>query len=55
MAINFIFSKDSDETHIMYTKNINIEIMIANESGKIVLKLFESPMQKHQKKNEKEK
>ena len=32
MAINFISSKDSDETRTMHTKNHNVEIMIGSET-----------------------
>ena len=31
MSINFISSKDSDETHNMHTQSNNIEIMIGSE------------------------
>ena len=31
MPINFIFSKDSDETWTMHTKSNNREIMLGNE------------------------
>ena len=31
MAINFISSKDSDETRTMHTKSNNVEIMIGSE------------------------
>ena len=32
IAINFISTKDSDETRTMHTKSDNIEIMIGNET-----------------------
>ena len=41
MAINFISSKDSNETHTMHTKSDNIEIRVGNETGEIIKKLFE--------------
>ena len=49
MSINFISSKDSEETGIMYTKSHNIEIMIGNETDEIIEKLFESLLQNYQK------
>ena len=36
MAINFIFSKDPNETHIMQTKSDDIEIMIGNDTDEII-------------------
>ena len=41
MAINFISSKDSNETHTMHTKSDNIEIRVGDETGEIIKKLFE--------------
>ena len=41
MAINFISSKDSNETHTMHTKSDNIEIRVGNETGEIIKKRFE--------------
>ena len=49
MAINFISSKDSDETRTMQTKSNNAEIMIGSETNEIIKDLFESFFQKHQK------
>ena len=48
MAINFISSKDSDETRTMHTKSNNVEIMIGNETDEINEDLFESFFQKYQ-------
>ena len=48
MAINFISSKDSDDTRTMYTKTNNVEIMIRSETDEIVEDLFESFLQKYQ-------
>ena len=48
MAINFISSKDSDETRIMHTKSSNVEIMIGSETDEIIEDLFESFLQKCQ-------
>ena len=42
MEINFMSSKDSDETCTMHTKSNNIEIMIGNETEKIIRKPFQS-------------
>ena len=48
MTINFISSKDSDETGTMHTRRNNIEIMTGNERNEITKELFESFLQKHQ-------
>ena len=48
MAINFISSKDSDETGTMRTKSNNVEIMIGSETDKVIEDLFESFLQKCQ-------
>ena len=48
MAINFISSKDSDETRNMHTKSNNVEIMIGSDTGEIIEELFESFLQKYQ-------
>ena len=40
IVINFISSKDSDETRTMPTKGDSIEIMIANEVDEITEELF---------------
>ena len=45
MAINFISSKDSDETCTMHTKRNHVEIMIGNETDEIIEELFESLLQ----------
>ena len=49
MAINFISSKDSDETRTMNIKSNNVEIMIGSETNEIIEELFESFLQKYQK------
>ena len=36
MTIDFMSSKDSEETRTMSTKNHNIEIMIGNETDEII-------------------
>ena len=48
MEINFIFSKEPNETRTMHTKSDNIKIMIGNETGEIIKKLFELLLQKYQ-------
>ena len=48
MEINFISSKDPDETRTMHTKSNNVEIMIGSETDKIIEDLFESFLQKYQ-------
>ena len=48
MAINFISSKDSDETRTMHTKSNNVEIMIGSETDEIIKNLFKSFLQKYQ-------
>ena len=47
MAINFISSKDSDETRTMHIKSNNVEIMIGGETNEIIKDLFESFLQKY--------
>ena len=48
MLINFISSKDSDETRPMHTISDNIEIMMGNETNEITKKKFNSLLQKYQ-------
>ena len=48
IEINFISSKNSNETPTMHTATDNIEIMIGNETDEIIKKLFESLLQKYQ-------
>ena len=48
MLINFISSKDSDETYNMHTKSNNIEIMMGSETDDIIDELLESLLQKYQ-------
>ena len=44
MTINFISSKNSDETRTMRTQSNNIEIMMGNET---IEEIFESLLQKY--------
>ena len=48
MAINFISSKDSDETQTRDTKSNNVKIMMGSETDEITEELFESFLQKYQ-------
>ena len=48
MAINFISSKDSDETRTMHTKSNNADIMMGSETDEIIEDVFESFLQKYQ-------
>ena len=48
IAINFISSKDSDETRTMHTKCNNVEIMIGSETNEIIKNHFESFLQNYQ-------
>ena len=48
MAINFISSKDSEETRTMHTKSNNVEIMMGSETVEIIEELFKSFLQKFQ-------
>ena len=50
MTINFISSKDSNETCTMHTKSNNVEIMMGSETDAIIEELFESLLQLYQKK-----
>ena len=52
MAINFITSKDSDETRTMHTKSNNIDIMVSSETNEIIINLFDSFLQKYQERLE---
>ena len=52
MVINLISSKDSDEIRIMRAKSNNTEIIMGNETDKIIKDLFESLFQKYQEVSE---
>ena len=49
IAINFLSSKDTNETHIIHSKSDIIEIMIGNETNKIIEELFDSLLRKYRK------
>ena len=46
MAMNFISSKDSDETRIEITKSNYVEIMMGSKTDEIIKDLFESFLKK---------
>ena len=48
MSINFISSKDSDETRNMHTQSNNIEIMVVSETDEIIEEFFKSLLQRYQ-------
>ena len=48
MTINFISSKDFDETQTIHIKSNNVEIMIGSETDETIKDLFESFLQKYQ-------
>ena len=48
MIINFISSKDSDESRTMHTKSNSTEIMMGNETDEVIEELIESLLQKYQ-------
>ena len=49
MAIDFISSKDSDETRTMHTKSDSKEILIGNETYEVITEFFDSLLQKYKK------
>ena len=48
MSINFISSKDSNETRNMHKKSDNIEMMMCSETDDIIGEFFKSLLQKYQ-------
>ena len=48
MTINFFSQKVFQKTHTMHSKSDNIEILIGNETDKIIEELFESFLQNYQ-------
>ena len=48
MSINFISSKDSNETRNMHKKSDNIEMMMCSETDDIIGEFFKSFLQKYQ-------
>ena len=49
MAIDFISSKDSDETRTMHTKSDSKEVLIGNETYEVITEFFDSLLQKYKK------
>ena len=52
MTINFISSKDSDETRTMHAKSNNVEIVMGSETDEIIKELFKSFFQRCQERLE---
>ena len=50
MAINFFSSKDSEETRTMYGKSDNTEVVMSNETDKIIEYIFDSFLERYRKK-----
>ena len=48
MAINFMSSKDSEETLTMNTKSHNVEIIMGIETDEIIQELLKSLLEKYQ-------
>ena len=48
VSINFMYSKDFDETDTMHTESDDIEIMLSSETDEIIEELFEYFLQKYQ-------
>ena len=47
MAINFISSKDSDETCTMHKKSDDVDIMMGSETDEIIEEIFKSLWQRY--------
>ena len=52
MIINFVSSKDSDESRSMYTNSDNIEIKMGNETDEIIEHFFKYLLQRYQERSE---
>ena len=52
MAINFLYSKDSDQIRFMHKKSHNIKIMIGDETDETIEELFKSLLQRYQERLE---
>ena len=48
MAIEFIYSKYSDEKCVMYSKIDNVEIVIDDDRYEVVEEFFQSPLSRNQ-------
>ena len=42
MAINFMFSRDTDEKHVLHSKSDKIEITINDKADEVIKEIFES-------------
>ena len=49
ISVNFISSRDSDDTRTMHTSSDNVEIMIGNETDEVISQFFEYVLQRYQK------
>ena len=49
MSINFISSKNSDETCNVHRKSNNIETMVGNETVEVIEEIFKTVLQRYQK------
>ena len=49
MSIDFMSSKDSEETRTMHTKSHYVNIMMGNETDEIIKDFFKSLLQKYRK------
>ena len=47
MSINFMSSKDSEETRTVHTKSHNVEVMMSSKTVEIIKELFKSFLQKY--------
>ena len=52
MRVNFVSSKDTEETRTIYVLSDNENIMWGNETDNIIKKLFESLLDNYQKKEQ---
>ena len=52
MIINFVSSKDSDESRSMYTNSDNIEIKMGNETDEIIENFLKYLLQRYQERSE---
>ena len=50
MAINFFSSKDPEETRTIYGKSDNTEVVMSNETDKIIEYIFDSFLERYRKK-----
>ena len=48
IAINFVSSKDNDQEPVMHSKSDNIEIMINDNGGEVIDKIFLSLLSRYQ-------